>query len=104
MLRAFCLPTVRLPCSISEMCRRVMPVFSSGQWAGTLPHTLEQVRSDDLMFLSGGGIMAHPGGPAAGLVSLRQAHEAVVAGVPLAEHARAHPELAQALATFGAKG
>lgn len=83
---------------------RVMPVFSSGQWAGTLPHTLEQVRSDDLMFLSGGGIMAHPGGPAAGLVSLRQAHEAVVAGVPLAEHARAHPELAQALATFGAKG
>jgi len=92
---------------LEPMCEsddRVMPVFSSGQWAGTLPHTLEQVRSDDLMFLSGGGIMAHPGGPAAGLVSLRQAHEAVVAGVPLAEHARTHPELAQALAKFGTGG
>jgi len=83
---------------------RVMPIFSSGQWAGTLPHTLAQVGSDDLMFLSGGGIMAHPGGPAAGLVSLRQAHEAVVAGVSLEDHARVHPELAQALATFGPKG
>lgn len=83
---------------------RVMPIFSSGQWAGTLPQTLAQVGSDDLMFLSGGGIMAHPGGPAAGLVSLRQAHEAVVAGASLADHARAHPELAQALATFGPKG
>lgn len=83
---------------------RVMPIFSSGQWAGTLPHTLTQVGSDDLMFLSGGGIMAHPGGPAAGLVSLRQAHEAVVAGVPLADHARTHRELAQAIASFGVKG
>lgn len=83
---------------------RVMPIFSSGQWAGTLPHTLAQVGSDDLMFLSGGGIMAHPGGPASGLVSLRQAHEAVVAGESLADYARAHPELAQALAAFGPKG
>ena len=82
---------------------RVMPIFSSGQWAGTLPHTLAQVGSDDLMFLSGGGIMAHPAGPAAGLASLRQAHAAVVAGVALQDHARAHPELAQALATFGPK-
>ncbi|WP_066815776.1 RuBisCO large subunit C-terminal-like domain-containing protein [Frigidibacter mobilis] len=83
---------------------RVMPIFSSGQWAGTLPHTLAQAGSDDLMFLSGGGIMAHPGGPAAGLASVRQAHEAVVADMPLADHARTHPELAQAIATFGARG
>lgn len=89
---------------MGESDDRVMPVFSSGQWAGTLPHTLEQVRSDELMFLSGGGIMAHPGGPAAGFVSLRQAHEAVVAGVSLTEHARAHPELALAIAKFGAGG
>jgi|GEM_PF-4524039 len=83
---------------------RVMPIFSSGQCAGTLPHTLVQVGSDDLMFLSGGGIMAHPGGPAAGLVSLRQAHEAVGTGASLADQARARPELAQALATFGPQG
>lgn len=83
---------------------RVMPVFSSGQWAGTLPHTLARIGSDDLMFLSGGGIMAHPGGPAAGLASLRQAHEAVVAGIPLEQYARTHAELAQAMTRFGAKG
>ncbi|MBM3606721.1 MAG: ribulose 1,5-bisphosphate carboxylase [Alphaproteobacteria bacterium] len=78
----------------------VMPVFSSGQWAGTLPKTLEEVGSNDLMFLCGGGIMAHPGGPAAGLASLRQAHEATLRGLPLAE-ASEMPELAQALASFG---
>ncbi|MTH77552.1 RuBisCO large subunit C-terminal-like domain-containing protein [Paracoccus aestuariivivens] len=83
---------------------RVMPIFSSGQWAGTLPHTLAQIGSDDLMFLCGGGIMAHPQGPAAGLASLRQAHEATRLGVPLAEHARSEPELAAALARFGAQG
>lgn len=83
---------------------RVMPVFSSGQWAGTLPHTLARIGSDDLMFLSGGGIMAHPDGPAAGLASLRQAHEAVVAGIPLEQYARTHAELAQAMTRFGAKG
>ncbi|WP_103334643.1 RuBisCO large subunit C-terminal-like domain-containing protein [Pseudotabrizicola formosa] len=82
---------------------RVMPIFSSGQWAGTLPQTLAHIGSEDLMFLSGGGIMAHPSGPAAGLASLRQAHEAVVAGIALTDHARTHPELAQALATFGPK-
>ncbi|MEI4472274.1 RuBisCO large subunit C-terminal-like domain-containing protein [Frigidibacter sp. MR17.24] len=80
---------------------RVMPVFSSGQWAGTLPHTLARVGSDDLMFLCGGGIMAHPGGPAEGLASLRAAHAAVRDGRSLAEAAGADPALAGALAAFG---
>ncbi|KAG0774347.1 hypothetical protein G6F22_014135 [Rhizopus arrhizus] len=44
----------------------VMPAFSSGQWAGTVPPTWSAVRTDDLMFMSGGGILAHPDGPAAG--------------------------------------
>jgi len=83
---------------------RVMPVFSSGQWAGTLPHTLERIGSDDLMFLCGGGIMAHPGGPAAGLESLRQAHEALLEGLSLDVAARTRPALAAALLTFGGKG
>ena len=56
------------------------------------------------MFLAGGGIMAHPGGPKAGLESLRQAHEAVRAELTLLEAARSRPALAAALATFGAKG
>ncbi|CAN7376096.1 ribulose-bisphosphate carboxylase large subunit family protein [Polaromonas sp. LjRoot131] len=80
---------------------RVMPAFSSGQWAGTVPATWAAIQSDDLLFMSGGGILAHPGGPAAGVASIRQAWEAVRAGVALAEHARNAPELAAALAFFG---
>jgi ribulose-bisphosphate carboxylase large chain len=78
-----------------------MPAFSSGQWAGTVPATWAAVKSDDLLFMSGGGILAHPGGPAAGVASIRQAWEATRAGVALADHARGAPELAAALAFFG---
>jgi ribulose-bisphosphate carboxylase large chain len=80
---------------------RVMPAFSSGQWAGTVPATFEAIGHNDVMFLSGGGIMAHPGGPAAGVVSIRQAWEAVVAGTSLTDAARTHSELRQAFDTFG---
>jgi ribulose-bisphosphate carboxylase large chain len=45
-------------------------------------------------------VVAHPGGAAAGVASLRQAWEAAVAGVALDDHARRHPELAQALEAF----
>ena len=48
--------------------------------------------------------MAHPGGPAAGLESLRQAHEAVREGLTLEKAAESRPALAAALATFGGKG
>jgi ribulose-bisphosphate carboxylase large chain len=80
---------------------RVMPAFSSGQWAGTVPATWSAVKSDDLLFMSGGGILAHPGGPAAGVASIRQAWAAARAGIPLATFAGQAPELAAALAFFG---
>ena len=79
---------------------RVMPAFSSGQWAGTVPATWDAIGSDDLLFMSGGGILAHPDGPAAGVTSIRQAWTAVRAGTTLAEHAQSAPELARALAFF----
>ncbi|SEP83205.1 ribulose-bisphosphate carboxylase large chain [Faunimonas pinastri] len=81
---------------------RVMPAFSSGQWAGTAPVTFKEIGNTDLLFMSGGGIMAHPDGPAAGVRSLRQAWEAVVAGETLADYASTRPELAHALQRFGA--
>jgi ribulose-bisphosphate carboxylase large chain len=80
---------------------RVMPAFSSGQWAGTVPATWEAIASDDLLFMSGGGILAHPDGPAAGVTSIRQAWTAARAGASLADHAAQAPELARALAFFG---
>lgn len=79
----------------------VMPVFSSGQWAGQALDTYTALGSTDLLYLAGGGIMAHPGGPAAGVASLIQSWEAAMRGIPLVDFAHEHTELAQALATFG---
>ena len=82
---------------------RVLPAFSSGQWAGTAPATFDAVQSPDLLFMCGGGILAHPDGPAAGVISVREAWAAVQAGEPLASHARKVPELQRALAFFGGR-
>jgi len=79
----------------------VMPVFSSGQTAAQAADTFAALGSTDLIYCCGGGVAAHPGGVAAGVASLRQAWQAAVAGVALDEHARQHPELAQALEAFG---
>ena len=79
----------------------VMPVFSSGQSARQAPDTYKALGSTDLIYACGGGIMGHPGGPAAGVRSLQQAWEAAVEGKALAEYAETRPELAQALAMFG---
>ena len=45
------------------------------------------MKSTDLLMLAGGGVAAHPDGPAAGVRSLRQAWAAAVGGVPVAEAA-----------------
>lgn len=76
----------------------VLPVFSSGQSAKQAPATFAGLGSGDLLVTAGGGIMAHPQGPAAGVESLRAAYEAAMAGVSLEEKARNHPALAAALA------
>lgn len=80
---------------------RVMPAFSSGQWAGTVPPTWQALGSADLLFMAGGGVMAHPDGPAAGVASLRAAWDATMAGTALADAAATDPALARALEFFG---
>ena len=80
---------------------RVLPAFSSGQWAGTAQPTWDAIGHDDLLFMAGGGILAHPGGPAAGVASIRQAWAAVADGTSLDAAARSHAELRQALDFFG---
>jgi ribulose-bisphosphate carboxylase large chain len=79
----------------------VMPVLSSGQWAGQAPDTYRRIGSADLLYLCGGGILAHPGGIAAGVASVRQGWEAALAGRPLEEWAREHVELRQAIESYG---
>jgi len=79
----------------------VMPVVSSGQWGRQAPETYRQTKTIDLMYLAGGGIIAHPGGAAAGVSAIRQAWEVAVAGVPLDKFAHEHKELRQAIEFFG---
>jgi ribulose-bisphosphate carboxylase large chain len=78
-----------------------MPVISSGQWGGQAPETNRRTQTVDLMYVAGGGIMAHPQGPAAGLRGLQQAWEAAVKGLDLYTYAETHPELKETLAKFG---
>jgi ribulose-bisphosphate carboxylase large chain len=79
----------------------VMPVFSSGQSALQVHDTWAALGSPDIIFAAGGGIMAHRDGPAAGVRSLRDAWDAAMAGIPLAQAERESPALAAAIATFG---
>jgi len=79
----------------------VMPAFSSGQWAGTARATHAAVPDADLLFMCGGGILAHPDGAAAGVTSVRDAWAALEAGVGIEEYARERPALRHALEFFG---
>jgi ribulose-bisphosphate carboxylase large chain len=78
----------------------VLPVLSSAQWAGSASETYQEVGSVDLLHLAGGGILAHPGGARAGVLSMQQGWEAAVQGIPLSTYAKQHPELQQAISKF----
>ena len=57
-----------------------MPVFSSGQSATQAYQTYLELGSTELIFAAGGGILAHPDGPAAGVADLRTAWDAAISG------------------------
>jgi len=86
--------------SLCELDDRVMPAFSSGQWAGTVEQTYRAVNTSDLLFMAGGGIMAHPGGPAEGVASIREAWRAVEAGESVEGARIKHRALADAFGFF----
>ena len=75
----------------------IMPVFSSGQSARQVAATYQALKSTDCIYAAGGGILAHPGGPADGVRALQQSWHAAVAGIPLEQAAIDAPELAAAL-------
>jgi len=86
---------------ISDEDDVAMPVFSSGQWAGQAPDTYRALGNTDLLYLAGGGILGHPGGPSAGVAHLKQGWEAAMAGIPLEEYAESHEELRVAINHYG---
>jgi len=81
----------------------VLPVVSSGQWGGQAPETYKRTQTLDLLYMAGGGIMAHPGGPAAGVTALHQAWQGAVQGLTVTETASKYPEFALSVDKFGKK-
>ncbi len=82
---------------------RMRPVFavcSGGLHPGMIPH-LVRTLGRDIVIQAGGGVHGHPGGTVAGARAVRQAIDAVMAGVGLKEYGRTHKELAAALKSWG---
>jgi len=81
----------------------ILPVVSSGQWGGQACETYRRTKTVDLLYMAGGGIMAHPDGPAAGVHSLRKWWEAAVEGLTMDQAAAKYPELKKSVEKFGKK-
>lgn len=81
----------------------VLPVVSSGQWGGQAPETYRRTKTTDLLYMAGGGILAHPMGPAAGVTALQQAWQAAVDGLDIEGAAKIYPEFAKSVEKFGSK-
>ena len=77
-----------------------MPVFSSGQTARQVQRPYAGIKCSDCIYAAGGGVLAHPNGPKAGVIALRQAWDAALSGVDAIDYAATHPELADALKLF----
>ena len=79
----------------------LLPVVSSGQWGGQAPETWRRTQTLDLLYMAGGGIMAHPDGAAEGVRALRKWWEAAIEGLTFAEAVAKYPALAKSAAKFG---
>jgi ribulose-bisphosphate carboxylase large chain len=89
--------------AVPEASAPILPVVSSGQWGGQACETYRRTRTIDLLYLAGGGIMAHPDGPAAGVRSLRAWWEAAVEGLTMEQATAKYPELKKSVEKFGKK-
>lgn len=83
--------------------KTVLPVVSSGQWGGQAFETYKRIRTVDLLYMAGGGIMAHPMGAVAGVTALQQAWKAAVDGLSLEEAAKEYKEFSESVKKFGKK-
>jgi len=79
----------------------ILPVISSGQTGLQAPETYRRIKTIDMLYLAGGGILAHALGAKAGVAAIRQAWEAAVTGQSLEDYARNHPELRAQIEKFG---
>jgi ribulose-bisphosphate carboxylase large chain len=81
--------------------RSPMPVISSGQWGAQAPETWRRTASTDFLYQAGGGILAHPDGPAAGVRSLHLWWQAAVEGLSAPEAVEKYKDLRPSWEKFG---
>lgn len=81
----------------------VLPVVSSGQWGGQAVETYRRTKTVDLLYMAGGGIMAHPSGPTGGVIALQQAWQGAVDGLSVEDTAKKYSEFNQSVSVFGKK-
>ena len=81
--------------------KTVLPVVSSGQWGGQAFETWRRTKTIELLYMAGGGIMAHPMGAAAGVNALQQAWKAAVEGLSLEAAAQQYKEFGRSVEKFG---
>lgn len=79
----------------------VLPVVSSGQWGGQAFETYARTKTTDLLYMAGGGIMAHPSGPEGGVQALHQAWNSAVKGMTLEATAKQYKEFGESVLKFG---
>jgi len=93
--------SIRSCLSTEPLGTPLLPVVSSGQWGGQAPETWRRTQTTDLLYMAGGGIQAHPDGPAAGVRSLQLWWEAAVEGLSYEKAVVNYPALAKSAAKFG---
>ena len=76
------------------------PLIGGGVHPGAVATYVDEL-GPDIVLGAGGAVQGHPDGAAAGANAMRQAVDAAVAGRPVEDAAREHPELARALERFG---
>jgi len=82
--------------------KRMMPVCSGGVYPGVVQAIVDRAGMD-VQIQAGGGVAGHPEGVRGGAKAMSQAIDAAFAGIPAAEYAKDHRELALALEKWGSR-
>ncbi|MBM1105626.1 ribulose-bisphosphate carboxylase large subunit family protein [Aurantibacter crassamenti] len=78
----------------------IAPVVSSGQWGGQAFETYKRTQTTDLLYMAGGGILAHPMGPESGVTALKHAWKGAVEGLSIEEVAQKSAEFKASVHKF----
>ncbi|NYZ77702.1 ribulose-bisphosphate carboxylase large subunit [Candidatus Micrarchaeota archaeon] len=84
----------------ADSIKPMLSIASGGVDAGMID-ALVALHGRDTNIQAGAGVHGHPGGTRKGALSLRQAIDAVMEGIPAREYAKTHRELAEALKQWG---